>query len=847
MATSNPFSLFSALSNIFKISTLFLLVLGVIFSVRISDLHNQFIHQDPLKVEKRTPHNKTETQRLFEDLMRAKQLITVESDARLRLPAKDYALSHKVAGQALSDEEESLLDRLYYSIAGKAVQHQIKFWNHSRLLAAVRDNLHHPDNKTDSLWQVKNHWGDRPLASDWVPLSYGYINGSRLTTGFNDWLSVADQQPLTFSSRITLARARTISIQVVGQPDLSRLKGRAVLFACSPPTKKQRQRGSETRCKKTSGTNAHVSAYVIRLSLPAGRHQLNLSVKPVRNTEKRIDGLPIYLTEDNQYAWEPVREYKRNPVVSDHRKYRFKLLTKDGRSLTNPIDSSPTRFSHDNGLVTLVGYEKTDRYALSGLLSASTLPHDQTEVRLTLNSQLQQLAQKHLEKQLPLMGKNATYARQRRAAVVLLNPNTGAILAAANMPKPPAGIHRWDRISYSRLYPNRDPFGVNAWQGLDNHNAPGSTFKTVTALSAMQAADEGRDDLEKMIKGLSSREFKALTGLPVTAASYQPDLETTSVISNAGKAPLLRSMPYRMQDNKMYYPPLRTSAKGDGCSTGGLKSKNLGLREATRDSLNVWYARLGVMMDGNNLSTGGKDTSLAKMARLLGFQSISSLASDTLPLKRIAGGRGRGDVLNAFAGSLALADERLIEKEQKMLAENRIRRTTALQRLTQNSFGQGVATTPLQMARVAASVATGKIPQPYLIHQWDTDIIEPSPPRTLKLTLIDYLRQGMKAVPEVGTARSAFQRFYKRGKCRTYGKTGTAQVGRGGKRASYNSAWFVGWHEDSQGKPDLSFACMVTHAYAMGKRTGGSVCAPIIARILSDLDRAKTAKPQEQK
>jgi cell division protein FtsI/penicillin-binding protein 2 len=99
----------------------------------------------------------------------------------------------------------------------------------------------------------------------------------------------------------------------------------------------------------------------------------------------------------------------------------------------------------------------------------------------------------------------------------------------------------------------------------------------------------------------------------------------------------------------------------------------------------------------------------------------------------------------------------------------------------------------------------------------------------------------MKAVPEVGTAKQAFGRFYSKGRCRSYGKTGTAQLsGRGkSKRASYNSAWFIGWRDDKKGRPDVSYACMVTHAYASGKRSGGSVCAPIVARILRDMDKEK--------
>jgi cell division protein FtsI/penicillin-binding protein 2 len=818
---------------------LFLSILFIlIITVRLFSLHADFSTQqrhDNKQTQQQKP--KTETQLLFEALMKNKQLITIKPDGRIKLPAKDYILARKVSGQAISDEEESLLGRLYYSIAGKAVLHQIKFWNHSRLFAAIRDNLPAVGNKkSESRWRVRNQWDENPTSSDWVPLSYGYVNGGRLRTGFNDWLSVADAMPLRYQT--TVSGRRTLRIQVIGRPDLRRLRGKKQLYACYPK-KSQHKAG----CYKVAKANTNASAYVIVLTLGAGVHKLDLSVTPVTNYEKRIDGIPIYLTKNNQYAWEAIREYHRNPVVSDDLKYSFTLMTKDGQSLINNFDLTPSQFTRNNGLVPLVGYEKSDRYALTGILSRTSLPHDKTEVHLTLDSRLQQITQKNLQEEMPRMGSNADYARQRRAAVVLMNPHTGAILAAANYPNPPSGIHRWDRISYSRLYPNRDPFGVNAWQGLDNHNAPGSTFKPVTAMAAMQAVDEkGRDDLKRIIKGLSARQYQQATGLSVANYSYQPDLEITSKVSNAGNAPLSRSMPYRAKNKEgktiSVYPRLRLGGGGD-CAKKVVNSKNLGLQEAVRDSLNVWFARLGVMMDGNKLETGGKDTSLAKMARLLGFGTIVSLASDQLPLSRILGGIGRGDVLNGFAGSLALDDRRIIKTELKNLAENRIRRTTALQRLTQNSFGQGVATTPMQMARVAASVATGKIPQPYLIEKWDGEIQKPQQPRILKLSLIDYLRQGMKAVPEVGTAKHAFSRFYSKGRCRSYGKTGTAQLSGRGKnsRASYNSAWFVGWHEDKKGKPDVSYACMVTHAYAKGKRSGGSVCAPIVARILRDMEK----------
>lgn len=835
----------SFLPKFLRIGLLLSLCLGVIFTLRLFDLHHQFNTAQQEGKKKQQDRPKTETQRLFESLMSNKQLIQISDDKRIKLPAKDYALARKVSGQAISDDEESLLDRLYYSTAGKAVQHQITFWNHSRLFAAVRDNLPNGSKKNESRWTVRNQWDENPTSSDWVPLSYGYVNGGRLRARFNDWLSVADAMPLRYQSTVT--GRHTLRIQVVGRPNLSRLKGHKQLYACYPKNNPTQHKAG---CFKTAKATQNASAYVIVLRLGSGVHKLDLTVTPVVNSEKRIDGIPIYLKKNNQYAWEAIREYHRNPVVTDDLNYSFKLMTQDGQSLINNFDLTPSQFTRNNGLVPLVGYEKSDRYALTGILSRTSLPHDKTEVHLTLDSRLQRIAQKNLQEEMPRMGSNATYAAQRRAAVVLMNPQTGAILAAANYPNPPTGIHHWDRISYSKLYPNRDPFGVNAWQGLDNHNAPGSTFKPVTAMAAMQAADdEGRDDLKSMIKGLNARQYQRLTGLPISSYSYQPHPQLTSKVSNANNAPLSRSMPYRHTNKEgksmMIYPRLRLSGGGE-CSKKAINSKNLGVRESVRDSLNVWFSRLGIMMDGNKLETGGKDTSLAKMARLLGFGSIVSLASESLPLSRILGGIGRGDVLNGFAGSLALDDRRIIQTELKNLAENRIRHSTALQRLSQNSFGQGVATTPMQMARVAASVATGKIPQPYLIEKWDNQTQAPVQPRVLKLSLINYLRQGMKAVPEVGTAKRAFGRFYSKGRCRSYGKTGTAQLsGRGkSKRATYNSAWFIGWREDKKGKPDVSYACMVTHAYAQGKRSGGSVCAPIVARILRDMDKqhAKKAK-----
>ena len=108
----------SIFPQLLRAGLLLSLFLTIIFTLRVCNLHNEFNHQQQKDKQQTKPDRpKTETQLLFESLMKNKQLIKIEADGRIKLPAKDYILARKVAGQAISDEEESLLGRLYYSIA----------------------------------------------------------------------------------------------------------------------------------------------------------------------------------------------------------------------------------------------------------------------------------------------------------------------------------------------------------------------------------------------------------------------------------------------------------------------------------------------------------------------------------------------------------------------------------------------------------------------------------------------------------------------------------------------------------------------------------------------------------
>jgi cell division protein FtsI/penicillin-binding protein 2 len=151
-------------------------------------------------------------------------------------------------------------------------------------------------------------------------------------------------------------------------------------------------------------------------------------------------------------------------------------------------------------------------------------------------------------------------------------------------------------------------------------------------------------------------------------------------------------------------------------------------------------------------------------------------------------------------------------------------------------------------------VASGKRILPYIFHAWGGKELAPPPSRKLGVDpeLLQILREGMKAVPEISTAARAFGPTGKL-KCRAYGKTGTAEIV---KKTGQHSAWFIGWREpktplglrDKTKAKDrrLAYACMVTHGFG-GFRTGGSSCAPIVRDILVAIEAEDKKKDKKKK
>jgi hypothetical protein len=134
------------------------------------------------------------------------------------------------------------------------------------------------------------------------------------------------------------------------------------------------------------------------------------------------------------------------------------------------------------------------------------------------------------------------------------------------------------------------------------------------------------------------------------------------------------------------------------------------------------------------------------------------------------------------------------------------------------SIGQArIEASPLQMASVAAAVASGTWRQPFVVGQ-------PARSNAIPPAVLPSLRDFMRAVVTEGTAADVPMPG------EVYGKTGTAEYGGGDNPPTH--AWFVGY------RGDVAFAVVVEDG-----GFGAETAAPIAARFLTALDGGAVAAP----
>jgi penicillin-binding protein 2 len=142
------------------------------------------------------------------------------------------------------------------------------------------------------------------------------------------------------------------------------------------------------------------------------------------------------------------------------------------------------------------------------------------------------------------------------------------------------------------------------------------------------------------------------------------------------------------------------------------------------------------------------------------------------------------------------------------------------------AIGQGAIddVTTMQVARMAAGIATGRLPQPHLISRIGTRDFEPPPPEDLGVSrrTLDFVRQAMKEVVTRGTARPDPAHNLDLTLFHVAGKTGTPQT----KPSRPDHASFAGFWPFQ--KPRYSFAVFVEDCDIHG----GDIAAPVLNRIL---------------
>jgi cell division protein FtsI/penicillin-binding protein 2 len=833
----------------------------------------------------------TEDAALFQNLLETRLLVP-RADTGLDMAAKDYVLVKRATGDR-SDEEDgisqqeqdNLLKELYDSAPGRIVQRQVQLWNNTRRLAGIRDNRSLARDGRAVEWTAQTESGHPLRADAQIPETFGFIHKDNVSVGFGDWTAVAtDARRVVFKGRVRGGSGELV-LQVVGEA-----------VQIPPGARVEKREANFADIKSVWPCRIATKAGVVRVPV-RGDGEISITVEPATNCAPRIFGLAISMAGEDlagnqptkrrkgrrgkpgakdpgkvtidtvewSYAWRPVA--RPTPTAAG----RFTLRTADGVLLTDASGrGTPSEEAHALGLLPLVGFGRSDASSLIGMLAQSRLPAGGIELTLTIDSRIQRVAQTVVSHYYGKEWARTKHAEERRAAVMLMDADTGALIAMGNWPQPPANAAAWDYVSYATANPLRDPMAVQSWEIIDKHNTPGSTFKTIVAL-AMSKVNDPRTN--RAMIGLTAGEMQREMGIGPGTSTYTIPNSTRS-ISNFGRGGLSFGGP--LADPGCQGVALTTLTRGPDFAKND--DSIFGVAKATKYSINVYFARLAVMLEEAEVERFvraqpvGRDGRITKKVdglpptRLLRAlaeigidhadrMDLSGNVPESLGLRRTKSRTG-ADTLYAQVPRTHITTGEPLGPDQPS-----VWRTAAYHRIALNGIGQGWSVSVMHMARGAASIASGKKVIPHVFARWGEEDVRPKPSQIESLNLnpqvIGELRRGMKAVPEaagstaIGTFRST-PKIFKNAettkrpdlikeanarslgvRCRSYGKTGTADVGQG---LGYNSGWFVGWKDPIRpGGRRIAFACMTTHAIG-AFRFGGGSCGQVMRDILTSIE-----------
>jgi hypothetical protein len=743
----------------------------------------------------------------------------------LAAPADSRAAS-LVAWRDVHDDASTraLLKRLYQQADGAYVRQQIDTFNSERRLLAWR--LRVPDQRRvrdgAAANAVAGGAGQRGAGSPvmvtvaaegWVAETSRVMPASaarlfeEMPTGWQAWTrsSGLSAGPATFS--ITLPQpssgSEMIELLLAGRMQGGIAGARATRDdactgrACATPADVQR-------------LMLRPNAGATRITFQATPLDISLAAQPGDQQYRHLR------VSEGQLRWHPLTRHAdaNGPATAAaSAATRVRLEDRNGTPLW--ADGATLPAARDAALATLLGAGPDHAASISGMLArAAGATGGAASARLTIELALQATAQSILDCQGMHHGRwngkqclgGEDPPPGRRAGFILLDADSGDILAAAGSGTAPVSPENWPEArNFDRSNPARSPLRLPALQHDGGaNNSPGSTFKIISALGLERAAQTD-PQLNELLGGMPLNAINAMAGQRGfafrTGAATYPLTPRQAHITNYRE----QSIERRAQDGR------------------------LGLPQALTYSLNTWFAWSGELSDRSlfGRAEGGAPD----------LQPLEAGALDrTRPI--IAAARQLGfDQAIRLDGGLLPQDFAWNAYDALQATPSHMDPIHTRHELRQMSIGLRMQATPLQMALAAAAIGRGATLQPRMLLSLNGKPAGTQEGLPLGVRL-DRIRAGMKGVVDSGTAANAFggkeMAPLRRG---LYGKTGTAPV-----TDDHATVWFTGWLEPNTlpGRPQrLAFAAFISHSQG----SGGEHAAPIVAAMLS----AMAAQNNEQK
>ena len=787
-------------------------------------------HSVPVK-----QHEQIEDRRLFENLLAA-GLIYATDAGQLRVVPEDYPAARALVEGASPAEstlahwhglpwtanEIELQQDLYYSAAGSYVRAKIAEFNNEAQLAAVRLKAVNgaAENwleKAAPRWQATVVNGPALNLTETMPLRAGSLFNT-LPVGWQSWQRVAEWPEsqgqnqgiaLNLHTQIPASGSEQLQLMVVGE--VQTIQGAKLLARAH-------------QCLKSPCLPETSEAVLLTLQPEAKSQFIGLQVKPlVRQQLKAMYAAEArhIVVNGGQVRWQSLPQVKNAKQLAE-------VNVTDRQGVPLIVNNQLQAISQESGLAALLGGHPQQQGSMLNQLSRlGKYGLAYTDTQLTLDSTWQQFAQSSLQNGVSSSSEDMPekYREQRKAALLLMNGNTGEILASASLPALPMGVNFQDVQGFESLNASASPMRIQGWQHNGDHfSLPGSTFKLVTSLLLEQEA-EHNPTLAALLSGVDIKglnQYGAAQGYSFTAqAACYPAIDANSQQCLWGNQERTTQKPVINnfgQQGVFYETPVREmQLHGD---------KLYGLEQALRDSLNTWFSWLLEMTDATLLGQGN----------VPGVPDSKALVPDALdqvrPLVPLMRRLGFGQTYDLSAG-LFPADYRWQIWDVLRMMPSSDEAIEDRHQVRQTAIGLRTHVTPLNMAMVSAAIATGQLIKPRLIAALNGK--EATLPDFESLGInTERIKAGMHRVLLDGTAKNAFKdQAYQGLREHLYAKTGTAPItlSEDGHKVSVNNAWFTGWLEAGTLEGidyPVVFTCMLTHVTA----TGGESCGPIVREAL---------------